>query len=103
MMLYAFRDFLALNIYIALCYYKLDYFDISQEVLDMYLTKYPDSMIAINLKACNRFRLFDRRTAELDVKNLINSNGSFGSDLVKHNLVVKSSIIKSLGYYLASI
>ncbi|XP_037039467.1 intraflagellar transport protein 56 [Bradysia coprophila] len=82
------KDFLALNIYIALCYYKLDYFDISQEVLDMYLTKYPDSIIAINLKACNRFRLFDRRTAELDIKNLISNSGTFGSDLIKHNLVV---------------
>lgn len=57
-------------------------------MLDIYLTKYPDSIIAINLKACNRFRLFDRRTAELDIKNLINNSGSFGSDLIKHNLVV---------------
>lgn len=57
-------------------------------MLDIYLTKYPDSIIAINLKACNRFRLFDRRTAELDIKNLINSSDSFGSDLIKHNLVV---------------
>lgn len=78
---------MALNIYIALCYYKLDYFDISQEVLDIYLTKYPDSIIAINLKACNRFRLFDGRTAEVFIKNLHN-NGTFGSDLVKHNMVV---------------
>lgn len=54
----------------------------------MYLTKYPDSIIACNLKACNRFRLFDRRTAELDIKNLIGNSGSFGSDLIKHNLVV---------------
>lgn len=76
-----------MNIYIALCYYKLDYFDISQEVLDIYLTKYPDSIIAINLKACNRFRLFDGRAAEVFIKNLDN-NGTFGSDLVKHNMVV---------------
>jgi len=33
------RDFLALNVYVALCYYKLDYYDISQEVLDVYLKK----------------------------------------------------------------
>ena len=25
-----FRDFLALNVYVALCYYKLDYYDVSQ-------------------------------------------------------------------------
>lgn len=53
----------------------------------MYLTKYPDSIIAINLKACNRFRLFDGRAAEMEIKNLVNS-GTFGNDLIKHNLVV---------------
>ena len=31
------RDFLALNVYVALCYYKLDYYDVSQEVLAVYL------------------------------------------------------------------
>jgi len=25
-----YRDFLALNVYVALCYYKLDYYDVSQ-------------------------------------------------------------------------
>lgn len=59
----------------------------SQEVLDVYLSKYPDSTIAINLKACNRFRLFNGRTAEQEIKN-ITDNQSFGSDLIKHNLVV---------------
>lgn len=39
-----------MNVYVALCYYKLDYFDVSQEVLGLYLNKYPDSVIAINLK-----------------------------------------------------
>ena len=40
----------------ALCYYKLDYYDVSQEVLAVYLQHFPDSAIAINLKACNHFR-----------------------------------------------
>lgn len=74
--------------YLGLCYYKLDYYDISQEVLDMYLTKYPDSIIAINLKACNRFRLANGRAAEIELKNLIGTDGMFGADLIKHNLVV---------------
>lgn len=30
---------LALHVYIALCYYKLDYYDVSQEVLAVYLQK----------------------------------------------------------------
>ena len=50
------REYLALNVYVALCYYKLDYYDVSQEVLAVYLQHFPDSAIAINLKACNHFR-----------------------------------------------
>lgn len=71
-----------------LCYYKLDYYDISQEALDIYLLKYPDSIIAINLKSCNRFRLANGRAAENELKNLIRTEGIFGADLIKHNLVV---------------
>lgn len=44
------REHLALNVYVALCYYKLDYYDVSQDVLSIYLTHYPDSVIATNLK-----------------------------------------------------
>ena len=47
------REHLALNVYVALCYYKLDYYDVSQEVLAVYLQHYPDSAIAINLKVQN--------------------------------------------------
>jgi intraflagellar transport protein 56 len=81
------KHLLALNVYVALCYYKLDYYDISQEVLDLYLTHFPDSTIAINLKACNRFRLENGRVAEQEIKNLMD-NGTFGADLIRHNLVV---------------
>lgn len=65
----------------------MDYYDISQEVLDLYLSQFPDSTIAINLKACNRFRLFNGRAAEQEIKNLADS-GTFGADLIKHNLAV---------------
>lgn len=82
------RNHLALDIYLGLCYYKLDYYDISQESLDTYLIKYPDSIIAINLRACNRFRLSNGRAAELELKNLIGADCIFGADLIKHNLVV---------------
>uniref|UniRef100_A0A182T1G8 Tetratricopeptide repeat protein 26 n=1 Tax=Anopheles maculatus TaxID=74869 RepID=A0A182T1G8_9DIPT len=81
------KDLLALNVYVAICYYKLDYYDISQEVLDLYLNQFPDSTIAINLKACNRFRLFNGRAAEQEIKHLVES-GTFGADLIQHNLVV---------------
>lgn len=59
------RDFLALNVYVALCYYKMDYYDVSQEVLAVYLQSIPDSTIALNLKACNHFRLYNGKAAEV--------------------------------------
>ncbi|OWK06261.1 hypothetical protein Celaphus_00012293, partial [Cervus elaphus hippelaphus] len=58
------REYLALNVYVALCYYKLDYYDVSQEVLAVYLQQIPDSTIALNLKACNHFRLYNGKAAE---------------------------------------
>ena len=84
------REYLALNVYVALCYYKLDYYDVSQEVLAVYLQHYPDSAIAINLKACNHFKLYNGKAAEQELKTLQEqaSNFSFGQDLIQHNLVV---------------
>ncbi|XP_063048498.1 intraflagellar transport protein 56-like isoform X2 [Engraulis encrasicolus] len=88
------RDFLALNAYVALCYYKLDYYDVSQEVLAVYLQRVPDSTIALNLKACNYFRHFNQKAAEAELKNLIEISSSssssfeFAKDLIRHNLVV---------------
>ena len=57
--------------YIALCYYKLDYYDVSLEVLAVYLQKYPDSVIATNLKACNYFRMYSGKVAEAEIKGLV--------------------------------
>ncbi|KAK2544207.1 Ttc26 [Columba livia] len=85
------REYLALNVYVALCYYKLDYYDVSQEVLDVYLQQVPDSTIALNLKACNHFRLYNGKAAEAELKNLTDSASSsfeFGKELIRHNLVV---------------
>ncbi|XP_050311296.1 intraflagellar transport protein 56 isoform X2 [Anthonomus grandis grandis] len=84
------RDNIALNVYVALCYYKLDYYDVSQEVLGLYLTRYPDSVIATNLKACNTFRLYNGTAAENELRSIVDqtANVGFGYDLVRHNLVV---------------
>ena len=62
------RDFLALNVYLALCYSKLDYFDVNSEMLDGYLQQYADSAAAINLKACNLFKLYTGKAAEAEIK-----------------------------------
>eukprot|EP01002_Notosolenus_urceolatus_P015232 NODE_756_length_1806_cov_71.355720_g616_i0.p2 GENE.NODE_756_length_1806_cov_71.355720_g616_i0~~NODE_756_length_1806_cov_71.355720_g616_i0.p2 ORF type:complete len:572 (-),score=232.12 NODE_756_length_1806_cov_71.355720_g616_i0:90-1667(-) len=84
------RDFLALNLYIALCYYKMDYYDVSIEVLNVYLASYPDSATAINLKACNNYRLYNGKAAEVDLKPLLDLQSTYvGTNIyVKHNQVV---------------
>ena len=74
-----------------MCYYKLDYYDVSQEVLSVYLQHYPDSVTATNLKACNHFRLFNGKAAEQELKNLsekTSHNLTYAEDLIKHNLVI---------------
>ena len=90
-LIYVRRDYLALNVYVALCYYKLDYYDVAQEVLQVYLQKYPDSPTAINLKACNHFRFYKSTSEMSEMKQLIDKVSSashFGNDLIQHNIVV---------------
>ncbi|KAJ3188291.1 Intraflagellar transport protein 56 [Gaertneriomyces sp. JEL0708] len=85
------KEYLAINVYVAMCYYKLDYYDVSQEVVTIYLQHYPDSVVATNLKACNHFRLYNGKAAEQEFKTLMEKKSShfrFAEDLVKHNLVV---------------
>eukprot|EP00756_Hemistasia_phaeocysticola_P008366 Hpha_TRINITY_DN14601_c0_g1::TRINITY_DN14601_c0_g1_i1::g.48562::m.48562/K19685/TTC26, IFT56, DYF13; intraflagellar transport protein 56 len=85
------RDYVALNVYIALCYYKLEYYDVSLEVLNVYLQHHADSAIAINLKACNHYRLYNGKAAEAELKVLVDLQSvsyNVENDVVKHNLVV---------------
>jgi len=83
------KDYTAINVYIAMCYFKLDYYDVSLEILSVYLQSFPDSIIANNLKACNHFRLYNREAAEAELKEISSNSNSFSTnDLIKHNKVV---------------
>ncbi|XP_077462331.1 intraflagellar transport protein 56 [Stigmatopora argus] len=87
------RDFIAMKVYVALCYYKLSYYDVSQEVLAGYLQNIPDSAIALNLKACNYFKLYNSKAAEAELKNLTDISScpfEFAQELIRHNQVVFS-------------
>ena len=82
---------LALNVYSAMCYHKLDYYDVSQEMLASYVQMHPDSIMATNLKACNNYRLYGGKAAEAELKHLmdqLSSNFVFGQDIIRHNLVI---------------
>ena len=55
------------------------------------LQAHPDSAIALNLKACNQFRLYDGKAAEAELAPLTKeavSVDKIESDLVRHNMVV---------------
>ena len=86
------RDDLALNVYVAMCYYKLDYYDVSLEILAVYLQSFPDSPLAVNLKACNHFRLYNGKAAEAELKVLSDKGVNVqANELIRHNLVVFSN------------
>jgi len=86
------RDDLALNVYVAMCYYKLDYYDVSLEILAVYLQAHPESPIGVNLKACNHFRLYNGKAAEAELKFLSDKGVNIqGNELIRHNLVVFSN------------
>eukprot|EP00775_Hariotina_reticulata_P003826 gene3826-4084_t len=84
------RELLALNVYVALCYAKLDYYDVSQEILQVYLNSFPASPLAVNHKACNTFRLSNGKAAEAELKGLVEASGwkHTEHDLIRHNVVV---------------
>lgn len=61
----------------------------SLEILSVYLQKYADSIVAMNLKACNHFRLYNGKAAEAELKPLKESGVSLDDiDIIQHNLVV---------------
>lgn len=86
------RDDAALNVYVAMCYYKLDYYDVSLEILAVYLQSHPESPIGVNLKACNHFRLYNGKAAEVELKTLSDKGVNVASnELIRHNMVVFSN------------
>ncbi|KAF1331583.1 hypothetical protein FI667_g4100, partial [Globisporangium splendens] len=83
------RDDIALNVYVAMCYYKLDYYDVSLEIVQAYLKAFPDSVVAVNVKACNQFKLYNGNAAKDEVKTLTDRGYNIEQDdLVSHNTVV---------------
>jgi intraflagellar transport protein 56 len=84
-------DFAALNVYIAMCQFKLDQFEEANESVDQYLAQSSDSAVGLNLKACSYLRLFDTEIAEsqlLQIRKFSSASYSFVDSLIKHNLVV---------------
>ncbi|OHT00759.1 TPR Domain containing protein [Tritrichomonas foetus] len=84
-------DFLALNVYIAMCQFKLEQYQESNEAVDLYLSVNSDSAIALNLKSCDYLRMFDPEIAEsqlLQIKKFSSAAYEFVDTLITHNLCV---------------
>jgi intraflagellar transport protein 56 len=83
----------ALNIYLAMCYYKLEFFDIALDLVNHYLSIHNDSIVANNLKAAIEYSSTgnDKLAKEI-ILNLQNysksSNIIDDNDLLQHNLAV---------------
>lgn len=84
-------DFMALHIYIAMCQFKLEQYNESNEELDFYVNENSDSAVALNLKSCGYFRLFDAEIAEsqlLQIKKFSTAAYDFIDALITHNLCI---------------
>jgi intraflagellar transport protein 56 len=84
-------EFLALNVYIAMCQFKLEQFDESNEAVDLYLGEYSDSAVALNLKSCDYLKLFDAEIAEsqlLQIRKFSSAAYDFVDGLITHNLCI---------------
>lgn len=57
------------------------------------MDKFEDSPIAVNLKACNQYRLYNSKAADNELKSLKNLTQSellFAKDVILHNTVNKN-------------
>lgn len=95
----------ALHVYLSMCYLKMDYYDVSLELLAVYLENHRDSFMATNLKACNYFHLYSGREAKQELEAFIKEHPSHPCaldgfnqnraqdavgmrDVVTHNMVI---------------
>ena len=71
--------------------YSKDYYDVSMDIIDVYLQSFPDSVLALNLKACLQFKLCDGAAAERELKGIIRNQSLVeNNNILRHNTVVFS-------------
>lgn len=84
-------NYTALNIYMAMCYFKTDMFTVAAELVKTYLQQYPDSLIAKNLYACIVYKTMGGEEASQIAAPLLerlDTGVHFGQVLLQHNLAV---------------
>jgi len=73
-----------------MCYFKLDYYEIAQEILDPFLASYPNSFAGNNLRCSILSRLYSGKAAEQEMKKYLNycpQAAKIGKEVFKHNMV----------------
>lgn len=91
--IYMDKKYDALNIYLAMCYYKLEFYDIALDLVNHYLANYKSSVVAQNLKAAIEYNSTGNYRA---AQNIILSLQEYSKtenviendDLLKHNMTV---------------
>jgi intraflagellar transport protein 56 len=64
------KDFHAINLYVVLCCYQMDYYDVLLDILAVHLGHNSDPMLGVNLKAFNYYQIYNVKAAEAELKVL---------------------------------
>jgi intraflagellar transport protein 56 len=92
--IYMDKKYDALNIYLAMCYYKLEYFDIALDLVNHYLSNHKESLVANNLKAAIEYNSTGNDKAAqnylIALQDMCKSTNNLieESDLLRHNMAV---------------
>lgn len=91
--IYVDKKFDALNIYLAMCYYKMENYDLALELVNYYLSTYKTSIVATNLKAAIEYNNTGNCKAAQNMITLLQESSKLTniieSDyLLKHNMAV---------------
>ena len=81
---------MALNVYISMCYYQMEYYDVAQKMINAYLKSYPDSPAALNLTYAITYRTYQgNKSPSIDLDKIPKSSlyPSIRA-IVRHNSVV---------------
>lgn len=91
--IYVDKKYDALNVYLAMCYYKLELYDIALDLVNHYLTNHKSSVIAVNLKAAIEYQSSGNCKAAQNIiltlkEHTKSENFLEKDDLLLHNMTV---------------
>ncbi|CAB3403738.1 unnamed protein product [Caenorhabditis bovis] len=91
-------NLLAINVYMAMCYFKMDYYDVAKNVLENYANVYPTSPAVQNLRSCINFRAYSAKAADVPEIEAMLKTDLYPSAkaIMQHNLVVFKNGDKAL-------